>query len=71
MGLWREFWRVFRPGFATPGLFGAWVHRLEREALPLGAAFLEAVAKTVEGPGGGGALPRRLPGAASARSGSA
>ena len=48
-GLWREFWRVFRPGFATPALFGAWLHRLEREALPLGAAFLEAVAKTVEG----------------------
>ncbi len=48
-GLWREFWRVFRPGFATPALFGAYLHRLEREALPLGTAFLEVVARTLEG----------------------
>ncbi|GLV49351.1 hypothetical protein TJA_24520 [Thermus sp. LT1-2-5] len=48
-GLWREFWRVFRPGFATPALFGAYLHRLERGALPLGTAFLEVVARTLEG----------------------
>jgi hypothetical protein len=48
-GLWREFWRVFRPGFANGALFGAYLHRLEREALPLGDAFLEALSRTLEG----------------------
>ncbi len=48
-GLWREFWRVFRPSFANGALFGAYLHRLEREALPLGDAFLEALSRTLEG----------------------
>jgi hypothetical protein len=48
-GLWVDFYRVFRPGFAHGGLWRAYLERLEREALPLGTAFLEVVARTLEG----------------------
>ncbi|GAA6748810.1 replication protein [Thermus tengchongensis] len=48
-GLWVDFYRVFRPGFAHGGLWRAYLERLEREALPLGEAFLQALGRTLEG----------------------
>ncbi|WP_162798762.1 hypothetical protein [Thermus caldifontis] len=48
-GLWRDFYRTFRPGFASSQLFVQYLARLEREALPLGEAFLEALAQTLAG----------------------
>lgn len=48
-GLWVDFYRVFRPGFAHQGLWRAYLERLEREALPLGEAFLQALDRTLEG----------------------
>ncbi|BCP67488.1 hypothetical protein [Thermus thermophilus] len=48
-GLWQDFYRVFRPGFAHQGLWRAYLERLEREALPLGEAFLQALGRTLEG----------------------
>lgn len=48
-GLWRDFYCVFRPGFAHQALWRAYLERLEREALPLGEAFLQALARTLEG----------------------
>lgn len=48
-GLWGDFYRVFRPGFAHQGLWRAYLERLEREALPLGEAFLQALGRTLEG----------------------
>lgn len=48
-GLWQDFYRIFRPGFAHGGLWRAYLERLEREALPLGEAFLQALGRTLEG----------------------
>lgn len=48
-GLWGDFYRVFRPGFAHQGLWRAYLERLEREALPLGEAFLQALDRTLKG----------------------
>jgi hypothetical protein len=48
-GLWRDFYRVFRPGFVHPGLWRAYLDRLEREALPLGEGFLLALDRTLKG----------------------
>ena len=48
-GLWQDFYGVFRPGFAHQGLWRAYLERLEREALPLGEAFLQALGRTLEG----------------------
>ncbi len=48
-GLWGDFYRVFRPGFAHGGLWRAYLERLEREALPLGEAFLQVLGRTLEG----------------------
>ncbi|MDM7324916.1 MAG: hypothetical protein P3W93_008065, partial [Thermus sp.] len=48
-GLWRDFYRTFRPTFASSQLFAQYLARLEREALPLGEAFLEALAQTRAG----------------------
>lgn len=48
-GLWQSFYRVFRPTFASSQLFAQYLARLEREALPLGEAFLEALAQTLAG----------------------
>ncbi|MCS7219581.1 MAG: hypothetical protein NZ846_11555, partial [Thermus sp.] len=47
-GLWQGFYRVFRPGFPSEALWGRYLARLEREALPLGEAFLTALARTLE-----------------------
>lgn len=49
VGLWRGFYRIFRPSFAREFLWIRYLRRLEAEALPLGEAFLQAVAKTLEG----------------------
>ena len=48
-GLWVDFYRAFRPGFAHGGLWRAYLERLEREALPLGEAFLQALDRTLKG----------------------
>ncbi|BDG20206.1 hypothetical protein TthSNM11_24090 (plasmid) [Thermus thermophilus] len=48
-GLWQDFYGVFRPGFAHGGLWRAYLERLEREALPLGEAFLQALDRTLKG----------------------
>ena len=48
-GLWVDFYQVFRPGFAHGGLWRAYLERLEREALPLGEAFLQALDRTLRG----------------------
>lgn len=48
-GLWQDFYRIFRPGFAHQGLWRAYLERLEREALPLGEVFLQALGRTLEG----------------------
>ncbi len=48
-GLWADFYRVFRPGFAHGGLWRAYLERLEREALPLGEAFVQALDRTLKG----------------------
>ncbi len=48
-GLWQDFYGVFRPGFAHQGLWRAYLERLEREALPLGEAFLQALDRTLKG----------------------
>ncbi|BCZ90744.1 hypothetical protein [Thermus thermophilus] len=48
-GLWVDFYRVFRPGFAHGGLWRAYLERLEREALPLGEAFVQALDRTLKG----------------------
>jgi len=48
-GLWGEFYRAFRPGFASEALWAAYLTRLEREALPLGDGFLLALDRTLKG----------------------
>ncbi|WP_022799379.1 hypothetical protein [Thermus islandicus] len=48
-GLWEEFYRTFRPGFAHQGLWRAYLGRLEREGLPLGEGFLLALDRTLKG----------------------
>ncbi|AFV77457.1 hypothetical protein Theos_2481 (plasmid) [Thermus oshimai JL-2] len=53
-GLWGEFYRAFRPGFASEALWAAYLTRLEREALPRGEVFLQALALTLRGVAGGG-----------------
>ena len=53
-GLWGEFYRAFRPGFASEALWAAYLARLEREALPKGEVFLQALALTLRGVAGGG-----------------
>ncbi|ULR39717.1 helix-turn-helix domain-containing protein [Thermus sp. NEB1569] len=47
--LWRDFYRVFRPSFAQEFLWVRYLRRLEEQALPLGEAFLHAIARTLEG----------------------
>jgi hypothetical protein len=53
-GLWGEFYRAFRPGFASEALWAAYLARLEREALPKGEVFLQALALTPRGVAQGG-----------------
>jgi DNA-binding transcriptional ArsR family regulator len=53
-GLWRDFYRAFRPGFASEALWAAYLARLEREALPKGEVFLQALALTLRGVAQGG-----------------
>jgi len=53
-GLWREFYRAFRPGFPSEALWAAYLARLEREALPKGEVFLQALALTLRGVAQGG-----------------
>jgi len=48
-GLWGEFYRAFRPGFPSEALWAAYLARLEREALPKGEVFLQALALTLRG----------------------
>lgn len=47
--LWRDFYRVFRPSFVQEFLWVRYLRRLEEQALPLGEAFLHAIARTLEG----------------------
>jgi DNA-binding transcriptional ArsR family regulator len=57
-GLWGEFYRAFRPGFPSEALWAAYLARLEREALPKGEVFLQALALTLRGwPRVGCAIP--------------
>ena len=49
VGLWGDFYHLFRPAFAQESLWVRYLRRLEADALPLGETFLQAVAKTVEG----------------------
>jgi DNA-binding transcriptional ArsR family regulator len=53
-GLWGEFYRAFRPGFPSEALWAAYLARLEREALPKGEVFLQALALTLRGVAQGG-----------------
>jgi DNA-binding transcriptional ArsR family regulator len=53
-GLWGEFYRAFRPGFASEALWAAYLARLEREVLPKGEVFLQALALTLRGVAQGG-----------------
>jgi len=53
-GLWGEFYRAFRPGFPSEALWAAYLARLEREALPKGEVFLQALALTLRGAAQGG-----------------
>jgi DNA-binding transcriptional ArsR family regulator len=53
-GLWGEFYRAFRPGFPSEALWAAYLARLEREALPKGEVFLQALALTLKGVAQGG-----------------
>lgn len=53
-GLWREFYKAFRPGFPSEALWAAYLARLEREALPKGEVFLQALALTLRGVAQGG-----------------
>jgi hypothetical protein len=53
-GLWRAFYRAFRPGFPSEALWAAYLARLEREALPKGEVFLQALALTLRGVAQGG-----------------
>jgi hypothetical protein len=53
-GLWEEFYRAFRPGFPSEALWAAYLARLEREALPKGEVFLQALALTLRGVAQGG-----------------
>jgi DNA-binding transcriptional ArsR family regulator len=54
VGLWGEFYRAFRPGFPSEALWAAYLARLEREALPKGEVFLQALALTLRGVAQGG-----------------
>jgi hypothetical protein len=53
-GLWGAFYRAFRPGFPSEALWAAYLARLEREALPKGEVFLQALALTLRGVAQGG-----------------
>jgi len=53
-GLWGEFYKAFRPGFPSEALWAAYLARLEREALPKGEVFLQALALTLRGVAQGG-----------------
>ena len=53
-GLWGEFYRAFRPGFPSEALWAAYLARLEREALPKGEVFLQALTLTLRGVAQGG-----------------
>jgi hypothetical protein len=53
-GLWGEFYRAFRPAFPSEALWAAYLARLEREALPKGEVFLQALALTLRGVAQGG-----------------
>ncbi len=53
-GLWGEFYRAFRPGFASEALWAAYLARLEREVLPKGEVFLQALDLTLRGVAQGG-----------------
>jgi hypothetical protein len=53
-GLWGEFYRAFRPGFPSEALWATYLARLEREALPKGEVFLQALALTLRGVAQGG-----------------
>jgi len=53
-GLWGAFYRAFRPGFPSGALWAAYLARLEREALPKGEVFLQALALTLRGVAQGG-----------------
>jgi DNA-binding transcriptional ArsR family regulator len=53
-GLWGKFYRAFRPGFPSEALWAAYLARLEREALPKGEVFLQALALTLRGVAQGG-----------------
>jgi DNA-binding transcriptional ArsR family regulator len=53
-GLWGAFYQAFRPGFPSEALWAAYLARLEREALPKGEVFLQALALTLRGVAQGG-----------------
>jgi DNA-binding transcriptional ArsR family regulator len=53
-GLWGAFYKAFRPGFPSEALWAAYLARLEREALPKGEVFLQALALTLRGVAQGG-----------------
>jgi DNA-binding transcriptional ArsR family regulator len=53
-GLWGEFYKAFRPGFPSEALWATYLARLEREALPKGEVFLQALALTLRGVAQGG-----------------
>jgi hypothetical protein len=47
-GLWEAFWRYLRPTVSSGPAWSGFMARLEREALPLGDVFLQALALTLE-----------------------